>query len=108
MRVGRYLRNLMLQLSALSFIAGLPLFAQQVVVVELFTSEGCSSCPPADALLSQLAKQRNNTKVDLILLGEHVEYWNGQGWTDRFSAPAFTQRQYDYVHRRHLATAYTP
>ncbi len=89
-------------------MTAVPLLAQHAVVVELFTSEGCSSCPPADALLGQLTKQRSSTSVELILLGEHVEYWNGQGWTDRFSAPVFTQRQYDYVHRLHLATAYTP
>ncbi len=82
--------------------------AQQPVVVELFTSEGCSSCPPADALLSQLSKQRNTTSVELILLEEHVEYWNGHGWNDRFSAPAFTQRQYEYEKQFHLASAYTP
>ena len=83
--------------------------AQQPVVVELFTSEGCSSCPPADALLSSLAKQRTAVDgVELILLGEHVEYWNGPGWRDRFSAPTYTDRQYEYVRQLHLATAYTP
>jgi hypothetical protein len=83
--------------------------ARQPVVIELFTSEGCSSCPPADALLSQLSKQRNAVNgIELILLGEHVEYWNGPGWRDRFSAPVYTQRQYDYVRQLHLATAYTP
>src|SRR5664279_1430624 len=92
MRAGPYLRNLMLALAAVSFIAALPVFAQQVVVVELFTSEGCSSCPPADALLGQLSKQRDTTSIELVLLGEHVEYWNGQGWNDRFSGAAFTQR----------------
>ncbi len=83
--------------------------AQQPIVVELFTSEGCSSCPPADALLSSLARQRTAVPgIELILLGEHVEYWNGLGWRDRFSAPTYTQRQSDYVRRLHLATAYTP
>jgi len=83
--------------------------AQQPVVVELFTSEGCSSCPPADAILSSLARQRTAVKgIDLIVLGEHVEYWNGQGWNDRFSSSTYTQRQYDYVRRLRLATAYTP
>lgn len=105
MRARPYVRALIL---VLSFAATLPLFAQQVVVVELFTSEGCSSCPPADALLGQLSKQRDTTSTELILLGEHVEYWNGPGWNDRFSAPAFTQRQYDYAKRFHLASAYTP
>lgn len=108
MRTARYVRNLILALVAMSFVAVVSLFAQQVVVVELFTSEGCSSCPPADALLGQLSKQRDTTSVQLVLLGEHVEYWNGQGWNDRFSAPSFTQRQYDYAKRFHLASAYTP
>jgi hypothetical protein len=82
--------------------------AQQNIVVELFTSEGCSSCPPADAILTALSRQRSKAGIELILLGEHVEYWNDQGWRDRFSAPTFTQRQYDYVRQLHLATAYTP
>jgi len=81
---------------------------QQTIVIELFTSEGCSTCPPADALLGQLSQQRTGHAVELVLLGEHVEYWDGQGWKDRFSAPVFTQRQYDYVRYLHLATAYTP
>jgi len=85
-----------------------PTSAQQPVVVELFTSEGCSSCPPADAMLIQLSHQRNTSIAKLILLEEHVEYWNGPGWTDRFSAPVYTQRQSDYVRDFHLATAYTP
>ena len=80
----------------------------QPIVIELFTSEGCSSCPPADALLGQLSRQRTGHAVELVLLGEHVEYWNGQGWNDRFSAPVFTQRQYDYVRDLHLETAFTP
>jgi hypothetical protein len=87
---------------------GPPKTTPQPIVIELFTSEGCSSCPPADALLGQLSQQRTGHAVDLVLLGEHVEYWDGQGWKDRFSAPVFTQRQYDYVHYLHLATAYTP
>ena len=85
-----------------------PGFAQQPVVVELFTSEGCSSCPPADAMLIKLSHQRNTNIANLILLEEHVEYWNGQGWNDRFSASDYTQRQYDYVKDLHLKTAYTP
>jgi len=82
--------------------------AQQPVVVELFTSEGCSSCPPADAMLTKLSHQRNSNIANLILLEEHVEYWNDGGWHDRFSGPTYTQRQYDYVKDLHLATAYTP
>ena len=82
--------------------------AQQPVVVELFTSEGCSSCPPADAMLVKLSHQRNTSIANLILLEEHVEYWNDGGWHDRFSGPTYTERQYDYVKDLHLATAFTP
>jgi len=88
--------------------SSVPARAQGIVVVELFTSEGCSSCPPADALLASLSRQRNSASTELVLLGEHVEYWNDLGWRDRFSAPAFTQRQYNYVRQLHLATAFTP
>ncbi len=82
-------------------------WAQNPVVVELFTSEGCSSCPPADALLVQLSKGPHSG-ADLILLGEHVDYWNYIGWTDRFSSAEFSQRQSDYAKRLHLASVYTP
>lgn len=78
------------------------------VVVELFTSEGCSSCPPADALLIELSKNPPGNIPEVIVLGEHVDYWNDTGWIDRFSSSAFTQRQNDYVNRFHLASAYTP
>ncbi len=82
--------------------------AQQPVVVELFTSEGCSSCPPADKLLIKLSQQRHTNIANLIVLEEHVEYWNQGGFTDRFSGPTYTERQADYVKQFHLATAYTP
>jgi hypothetical protein len=85
-----------------------PALAQQPVVVELFTSEGCSSCPPADAMLIKLSHQRNTNIANLILMEEHVEYWNDGGWHDRFSGPSYTQRQYDYVKDLRLKTAYTP
>ncbi len=81
--------------------------AQTPVVVELFTSEGCSSCPPADALLVQLSKQAP-PGTDLILLGEHVDYWNHDGWSDRFSSAQFSQRQSDYEEHLHVAGPYTP
>jgi len=78
------------------------------VVVELFTSEGCSSCPPADKLLIQLQQQHTLENAELILLGEHVDYWNGLGWRDRFSSAAFTERQKQYVRMMKLPSAYTP
>ncbi len=84
-----------------------PAWAQNPVVVELFTSEGCSSCPPADALLVQLS-QKTSPGVSLILLGEHVDYWNHDGWSDRFSSAQFTQRQIDYEKRLQVREPYTP
>jgi hypothetical protein len=65
------------------------------VVVELFTSQGCSSCPPADALLRELAAH-----PDLLPLAFHVDYWNDLGWIDPFSSAAFTRRQQDYAAAR--------
>jgi hypothetical protein len=78
------------------------------VVVELFTSEGCSSCPPADRLLAQLQQKHQLENAELLLLGEHVDYWNGLGWRDRFSSGDFTERQKDYARALRLSSAYTP
>jgi len=85
----------------------MPAAAQTPVVVELFTSEGCSSCPPADALLVQLSQQQAKDGSQLILLGEHVDYWNYIGWTDRFSSKQFSERQSEYASALH-AQVYTP
>ena len=84
-------------------LAGAPAYAAAPVIVELFTSEGCSSCPPADAVLERLEKSG-----DAIVLGEHVTYWDHDGWKDRFSAETFTMRQDEYVRRFRLDSAYTP
>lgn len=75
----------------------------QPVVVELFTSQGCSSCPPADALLGELAR-----KPGIIALAYHVDYWDDLGWKDRFSIPEATQRQQGYVRRLAKSGAFTP
>lgn len=78
------------------------------VVVELFTSEGCSSCPPADKQLEFLARQQPVTNADIIALAFHVDYWDNASWRDPFSSPLFTQRQELYVRQLKLDSAYTP
>src|ERR1700681_1620286 len=80
-------------IAGLSPVAGLA--AERPVVVELFTSQGCSSCPPADAFLRELTKDRR----DVLALAFHVTYWDRLGWKDPFSLPAATQRQDVYGHR---------
>jgi len=80
-----------------------------VVVTELFTSEGCMSCPPADDLLSQLVHQQPIANVEVLGLGEHVDYWDRLGWRDPFSLAAFTDRQSEYKTQRfHTQSLYTP
>lgn len=78
------------------------------VIVELFTSEGCSSCPSADAVLAQLKREQPVKGVFIIALGEHVDYWNRLGWTDPFSSHAFSERQADYMRALKLDEVYTP
>ena len=77
--------------------------AQSPVVVELYTSQGCSSCPPADAIFAELAQ-----RDDVIALALHVDYWDYIGWKDEFAVPAFADRQRSYAAAAHRRSIYTP
>src|SRR5262249_54065523 len=88
--------------------AGLPAAARKAVVVELFTSEGCSSCPPADAFLARLENEQPVENAEILALEEHVDYWNSQGWVDPFSSVAMTERQRGYAFALGTGSAYTP
>jgi hypothetical protein len=77
-------------------------------VVELFTSEGCSSCPAADALLAEVVQDAQKNGRRVFCLGFHVDYWNRLGWTDPYSTPGFSRRQQAYAEAMKLDQVYTP
>jgi hypothetical protein len=81
--------------------------AQRCAVVELYTSEGCSSCPPADRWFSGLKHQAGLFR-DFVPVAFHVDYWDYIGWSDRFAAPAFSARQSRYAQSNGLSQVYTP
>lgn len=98
-------RRSLLALAASSVMCSVASAAQPIdpVLVELFTSQGCSSCPPADALAAKLATDPNN-----IVLTFNVDYWDHLGWRDTLAKPEYSQRQYDYANIRGDGSVYTP
>jgi hypothetical protein len=92
----------------ISNAAAVPARSPAPVIVELFTSEGCSDCPPADRLLYALEQKQPVAGAEIIPLEQHVDYWDSEGWRDPFSSAQFTLRQRDYVYTFNLQSAYTP
>jgi hypothetical protein len=107
--------RILLVIAAVAILAALaltmhgapPKLGPTPVVVELFTSQGCSSCPPADALIHDIANDPA-LRGRVIPLAFHVDYWDSLGWRDPFSSSEWTQRQARYARTMHLNSAYTP
>jgi hypothetical protein len=102
-------RTILLLVLAASFAA--PAQARDpngVAVVELFTSEGCSSCPAAESLLNELDVEARASRLPVYALAFHVDYWNYLGWIDRFSTKRFADRQRAYAQARDERSVYTP
>lgn len=81
---------------------------KQTVLVELFTSEYCPTCPPAEALLRQLENEQPNADAEIITLALHVNYWDAPGYKDKFASPIFTRRQEIYSQKFKINETYTP
>lgn len=97
------MRKLLIASVLLSSLASAQAEERRPVVVELFTSQGCNSCPPADAFLGELA-----ARPDVLALSLHVDYWDYIGWKDPFALRAHTERQRAYAKALHLRFVYTP
>jgi hypothetical protein len=100
--------SLLFALALLTASGGVHAAPPTPVIVELFTSEGCSDCPPADTLLEKLIATQPIAGVQIIALGQHVDYWDRQGWKDQFSSAAWTSRQQIYQARFATESIYTP
>lgn len=98
------LKSAIASLSLALSLALAPLHLAAAPVLELFTSQGCSSCPDADKLARQLA----DNNPELIVLAFHVDYWDYLGWKDTFASPVFSARQYAYAHKKGSKQVFTP